>query len=276
MPRSGESVEIGFFDWMHSDTFQPISKSYSWNWQQGTQLQWLSGTSRFIFNDLRDGRFRAVISSIEGQEEAVLDSPIYEISPDGSTGLTIDYERHFWLRKGYHYEGVENAAKSTPYDPEDGIWTVDLGSGRARRIIRLGDVAELEWTPSMEGGSQYLEHMMFSPCGEKFCFLHRWRLKDGGIYSRLLTAEANGSNMRIVADSGRMSHFSWLGPSKIIAFGGVQKPWSSLRRGGGLRSRLFRLALPIYRKVVPVNSALRSQLTGDTYMILDTEGGGTV
>jgi len=44
-----ERAEVGFFDLHDNDRFYSIGETSSWNWQIGSQLQWLQGrTDRHI------------------------------------------------------------------------------------------------------------------------------------------------------------------------------------------------------------------------------------
>ena len=76
---------------------------------------------------------------------------------------------------------------------------------------------------SMADGPKYVEHAMISPNGKKFAFLHRWK-SQGGIQTRLYVANMDGSGLRILNDSSRMSHFCWRNDSQLIGWGGLSNP----------------------------------------------------
>ena len=48
--------------------------------------------------------------------------------------------------------------------------------------------------------------------------LHRWQYPDGHRRTRMLTANTDGEDLRIVDDNGLTSHFIWRDPSTILAF----------------------------------------------------------
>lgn len=275
MVTAGDVLEIGYFDWQESDSFQKMTDTRAWNWQQGCMLQWLGPEHdrRILFNDRRDGRFVAVVRDVESGAETVHPMAVYTVSPQGDRALCIDPERHYWFRPGYNYQGIESASKNTPLDPADGIWLMDLGNGAVRQVINIMTLIETSHLSTMDGGIHYLEHLMYSPSGRRFCFLHRWKMEDGGVYARLYTANADGNDIRLLADSGRMSHFSWLDDEHIVAYGGIRTTLNRLRRNRNLVRLFIRPLLPLYHTIVPRKSSFRKNITGDGYMILDDASG---
>ena len=59
--------------------------------------------------------------------------PIVAIDPQGAMGLSIDLCRLEAARPGH---GMPHChAPPVPFDPSDGVWLVDLASGRARLLL---------------------------------------------------------------------------------------------------------------------------------------------
>lgn len=164
-------------------------------------------------------------------------------------------------------------SKNRAVVPGDGIWQVDLESGAREQIVPLAEMMSLSPLSSMKGATHYLEHMTANHSGTHFAFLHRWR-HSNGIHSRLLVARANGSDVRIINDSGRMSHYCWRDDEHILGYGGLVNPVNKLRRNKLLLKSLFRFALPIYKRLVRDDSPLAKSLTGDAYLIFDVSGRG--
>ena len=82
----------------------------------------------------------------------------------------------------------------------------------------------------MKNATHYLEHLMFNPSGNGFCFLHRWEIEDGGIYARLYTANIKGGEIYLLNDSGRVSHFCWRNNEEIMAWCGLKTAVNHLRK----------------------------------------------
>jgi hypothetical protein len=269
MPTLGESMEVGYFDFPDNGTFHSIGRTLAWNWQQGCMLQWCGPdfNKEVIYNDLRDGCFVSVVYDIAGSAERVLPLPIYTASGDGKWGLCVDYERHYWFRPGYNYQGPPNPTKNKPVDPEDGIWLMCLKSGEFSRIISLEGVMNTGWMSIMDGGTHYLEHLMINPSSERFCFLHRWKNVDGEIYTRLFSANMDGSGLYLLNDSGRMSHFCWRDREWIFAYGGLKTSINRLRSYKKIAKHVIKPLLPLYHRLAPEGGFIARQITGDGYLL---------
>jgi hypothetical protein len=275
VPEPDEVAEVGWFE-IGADTpaFHKIGETTAFNWQQGAMFQFLGPdfNRRVIWNHFDGTAYRARIHDLEtGQGRDV--PAIYNVFPDGTAATTVDFERHAWFRRGYSYGNVIKPEKNMPVVPEDAIWRVDLETGARTPLITLGEMMALSPHGTMQGATHYLEHSTANPSGSHFVFLHRWR-HDNGIHSRLLVARADGSDIRILNDSGRMSHFCWVSGTRLLGYGGKANPVNTLRRNKALLKAVFSPLLPLYKRLVSDTSALAKSLTGDAYYMFDIETPG--
>jgi len=214
---SGGPVEIVVFS-RRERTLRVLDRSSAWNYQQGSMAQWLpgSGGRQVIFNDLVEGNLSSrIISLAQVQEpgslpEQVIPWPVQAVHPSGHTALSINYRRLFRLRPEYGY-AVE--AANFPADLplyRDGIWKVDLASGEAGLIITLADLAAYRPRPEMDRAEHKVNHLLYSPRGTRFVFLHRW-LGPEGKFSRLFcnSLEPEGSQPKLLLDYRMISHYCW-------------------------------------------------------------------
>jgi hypothetical protein len=71
----------------------------------------------------------------------------------------------------------------------------------------------------MEGVKHWFNHLLFNHDDTRFIFLHRWRRQEGrGHWTRMFTANPDGSDIHCVADHGMVSHFDWRNPRQILAW----------------------------------------------------------
>ncbi len=63
-----------------------------------------------------------------------------------------------------------------------------------------------------------INHIQIAPGGERFMFLHRWYLKSGEKFSRLFTANKDGSDLHLLSDDGMVSHCNWKNGQEIIGW----------------------------------------------------------
>ena len=227
-PKPDDEIRLGYVDLQDDDRWTEIGVTKAWNWQQGCMLQWLPGSqSEVIWNAREDGpgggRFVSHILDVKGGSRRTLPGPIYTLSPDATWAVYPDFRRLNDTRPGYGYAGVPdpNAEKVAPADA--GIWRMDLRTGQTKLIVRLADIVDVPQPPGAKGewdatSKHWFNHLLVSPDGKRFIFLHRWRRKDEPIrtfWTRMFTAAADGSDLHVLDPSGKTSHFVWRDPRHV-------------------------------------------------------------
>jgi Tol biopolymer transport system component len=161
-----------------------------------------------------------------------LPAPVYALSPDGRTAVGLDFLRTGRLRRGYGYAGDDPTAGQTA--PEtSGIYRLDLATEQVEPLFSLAQIAAVA-SPNYDGQAveNWVNHLLFSPDGSRFVFLHRWVLGNtAGPATRMFTAAPDGSDLRIMTDAG-MSHFIWRDAGHIHG-------WARLTRDGPWAHYLF-------------------------------------
>jgi len=274
MPTKDDILEIGYFEWQKSNNFIKVTETKAWNWQQGCMLQWLGNEydNKIIYNDRVDNKFVTIILDIESGEKKILPMAYYTVSNEGDFVLCIDNERHYWCRGGYNYQGIENLSKKVRLLDNDGIWYIDTKTKEQKQIITLKKMLAIKPLSNMKNAVHYIEHLMISPDNKRFVFLHRWQTQDGGIYSRLYSVNVDGSEIYLLNDSGRMSHFCWRNDSEIVAWGGLSNPINNLRKYKNIVKFFIKPLMPLYKKLsggnsVDGNTKLSAMVSGDSYIV---------
>jgi hypothetical protein len=231
-PLPEDSISIGMVDLQDSDRWTELGRSSAWCWQQGCMLQWVPGTSsEIMWNDRDDDHFCCRILNVHTGKRRTIPHPIYTLSPDGKTGLSLDFSRLHDVRPGYGYAGVPdpNADQLTPMNT--GIYRVNMQTGEQEMIISLGEIAgRAPHKPSMVGAKHKFNHLLFNQDASRFIFLHRWTGPNGR-QTRMYTASPDGKDLRVIDDNGLTSHFMWRDPQHILAL--------SNQRTHGMRFYLF-------------------------------------
>ena len=104
-----DTIDLGWYD-IATGTWNYIATTDSFNWQQGSMLQWLPGQgneNKVIFNFSDKIRYKSKIIDIETRKTKEYDFPIYCVTPDGNFAITLNYERSYWCR-AYHYQPIIN------------------------------------------------------------------------------------------------------------------------------------------------------------------------
>ena len=177
-PAATDPLRIGLIDLQDNHRWTEIGRSTSWGWQQGCMLQWIPGsTEEVIWNDHDAGDgFVSRIYNIRTGATRTLPRPIYTLSPDGSYGLSVDFDRLQYFRPGYGYP-TKRPVDGFPKAPTDqGIRRMDLRTGESRLIISYAQIAELGGYPiDLSDYFHWFNHLLVNPSGTRFIFLNRSR-----------------------------------------------------------------------------------------------------
>jgi hypothetical protein len=274
MMTSDDRADIVLWNVRNGES-RALSTTATFNWQQGSQLQWLGPDfdTRFIFNDYRDGRYVSVIHGRDSGEEKVLPYPVYSVSNDGCWAVCVNYERLHWCRLGYSYAIGGDPEQNRQISDTDGITLLNLKTGKTRLIISTSQMVEMNHLSSMDTGDNYLEHVLFSPNAERFFFFHRWRTEDGDGYTRAYTAQRDGSDIRLINDSGDASHYAWQGDENILLFASHKACLNVLRRSRFLTKYLLRPLRPLFKVVVRPGTGLEKKVLPSRYQLIDALSG---
>ena len=210
--------------------------------------QWLpteDKSDQVIFNTSRNNHLTSKIVNINTGDKCDIDWSIYGISPDGSKSIALEMERSRWCR-AYHYKSIDNLKQEGRIIDTDGIFEVDLRNNQRKRIISIKDVVSIDADPDFDKKKHWLEHIMISPNGKRFCFLHRFSdVQDVFKYStRLCIANSDGGNLQVI-DGWRefnWTHFGWKSDDEFVIYT-YTKPYLSGKHG--FRESLSRKAFNI-------------------------------
>lgn len=199
-----------------------IAETSSWNVQQSCMLQWLGPdfSSHILFNDFRDGKYVAVIKEIASGTERVIPAPVYTVSADGKTALSLDFSRLYNLRPGYGYYNMPEKTKDIALPDATAVWKIELETGEVTNLLTYKDFATFQARPEMkEAGSVHkVNHLMLSPSGKRCMVLYRWFVGQRK-YTRLVTFNTlDGGDMYVLSDDDMVSHCYWKDDEHILAF----------------------------------------------------------
>ncbi|MEX2172527.1 MAG: hypothetical protein WD851_24610 [Pirellulales bacterium] len=219
-PRTDDEIRVGMVDLADGDRWIDLGSTTAWCWQQGCMLQWLPGSaSKIIWNDREDGRYVARILDVTTGKQRTVPHPVYTVSGDGKVGLTPDFRRIADVRPGYGYVGLPDPYAHDLAPKESGIIRVDLESGQGEMILSIADIVAMGTIPKAAPGiKHHAYHLLFNPDSSRFVFLHRWNYPNGTRLSRMITANPDGSDVRILDDNGLTSHFIWRDERHILAW----------------------------------------------------------
>lgn len=216
IPDENDTATLGLVD-LETHEFIPVAKTSAWNFQQGCMAHWLatSPDSLIIYNDLRDGKYVSVILNVHTKKEIkVIPYPVSTVSPNGREALSFNFTRMRITRADYGYGGNgQDSKKDVSFPEDDGLFLVDLETGKVKLILSIARVKEMVPEVS-EGGLEYFNHTLFSRDGSKIFLLARsapeWNTTS-------FTVNSDGSDLRRCFPVGwEGSHFDWLSGDELM------------------------------------------------------------
>lgn len=220
-PRPDQTVEVQVYDFAERPLLRPTMSctTHAFNWQQGARAHWLDG-QHFIFNDFdaRSGRYVARIFSASSRSEVARHVLPVQDSWKMEYFLSIDYRRLQALRPDYGYcnlPPLDDAALGRLDD--DGIWRVDLPGGGHRLLYSLRQVCEVDPEDDFAEATHKINHVMISPDGRRFIFLHR-RFIGRRKHDRLMLGDAEGTRLKALCATGMVSHCFWIDGDSLLCY----------------------------------------------------------
>ncbi len=196
-----------------------IGETTAHNLQQGCMSQWgYTNKNKAYYNqyNAEADRYECVVYDADAYKQiAVLPMPINAMSKQENYALSLNYDRLAEMRPDYGYFCREN--KALPNNDADGIWHIDMESQEIKLIITLQQLIDLNYVETMDGAKHKVNHIDIAPDGRRFMFLHRW-VGPKGRYMRLITANADGSDLYILNGDKMTSHSYWVDSNRIVSF----------------------------------------------------------
>ena len=265
VPDGGDVAELCLWEPASGDVV-PIAETRAWNWQQGARAQWVPGAGRRLaYNVLESGRLAAVVHDLDNGGSNTLSFTISAIAPDGRTSLSPHFARLARYWPAYGCPGSTAPGIDTPAPDDDGLWRVDIESGRAELVVSVAQAAAVGGGATATGAFHFVTHPSFSPSGRRMCFLHRYFTADRALYSRLVVGRPDGAGLVVVAEE-KVSHFDWRDDDTILVWTrSVPAGLSAARRSGLLAAAPLRPLVRLARKLRP---GLKQMMLGECYTLI--------
>ena len=217
-----------------------FAETTAWNFQQACMLQWHpTRADTVIYNVRTEGEgcgYGARVQSLETGKVMPLDRPVANVSPTGRHAVSINFDRMFDFRPGYGYAGQRDAFFDVPHPREDGIFLIDLKTGRSRLIVSLERIWQFAGG-FFRGEDQKIciNHITFNADGTRLVFLVRNFYDEHSTWhTAILTCDIEGKELFLLSDFAMASHYNWR-DDRVIAF------YSDGRELGGLGPQLYEL-----------------------------------
>lgn len=204
---------------LKSDSETVIGSSKAYNWQLGTRAMWI-GDDRIAYNDFDGKKYVTRIYSLRSLSVLkTFAKPMQDYSPKGYF-LGVNYQCLRSYAKEYGYYCLPELSESQFDDyGHDGIWWLDAETGEYRLLLSIEEVVNCGKAERFERGKHFVNHVMISPSGESFIFIHRYYVGKER-YDRLMYFDFK--KLKCLFKDKLQSHYCWLDNSHVFGYGGYQ------------------------------------------------------
>lgn len=216
--KPDDEVEIGYFFGNEFKKFKKIDTTLSWNWQQGSMLQWLNENDDIIFNYWNGHNNVAKIIDVDGNKRKEFDIPIGAVSRTGEWALSYSFERLNIGMAGYGYMNENDPEKNNPISDKSGLILINIKTGEKVKLFSIKEIANFKPQKSMNNAYHFFTHCLFSPNSQRLLFLHRWYKKGERLNSRMISCDLDGDHKYIFPTNNFVSHITWVNSDKVLAY----------------------------------------------------------
>lgn len=231
LPVAEDVCEIGY---VGNGEFFKIGETTAWNFQQGAMLQYhpyLRDT--VIYNVYEDGKFMTLTHNYVTGEKKYADRATACISPDGKWGLAVNFGRIYDFRPGYGYAGWKDEFADVKAPHEDGVFLVDMESGKSKQILFYDTLSPL--AGFKKDDKVLVNHITFNTTSDLFVMLFRNFANGDGAWSTSLVVCDLEGNARTVLPNTYVSHYCFADSYHLVAHctvGGVTSMFNIDLRDG--------------------------------------------
>jgi hypothetical protein len=210
------TVKIGILNLL-SNELKYIGSTKAFNWQQGSRLQWLD-SDLIIYNDFNGIDYISKVFDVRRLEEIKSFSRPVQDAYKRRFFLSINYYNLTSYKPDYGYfaHSFSNVLRQSDFS-SDGIWYVDFETGKDKLILSMDRLIVFNFDIKFNTSLHYVNHVMISPLGDKFVFLHRY-IYENIKYDRFFVSNNDGSDLNIIPSGDLVSHYSWIDNENLVVF----------------------------------------------------------
>ncbi|MBM3737250.1 MAG: hypothetical protein FJW39_15825 [Acidobacteria bacterium] len=206
MPLPAEAADIVLLD-TRDNRIRAIDQSRGWNPQQGTMLYWNpeQPDTQLFFNDrdLKTNRVFVVLYDIAKgkriREYKFSDTPIGNggVAQNGRYFLGLNYGRMARLRPVTGYPGAYDWNPATPAPGDDGIFIVEIATGKKRLLVSFRQLADAiaPARPDVAGKQLFINHSLWNRSGDRIYFYARGDFGKQGAINVPFSIRPDGSHL---------------------------------------------------------------------------------
>lgn len=217
-PGPDDQAAIGLVD-AQTCEFEPLAQTRAFNFQQGSMLHWIDAGfgEEFTHNDWEGDRLVSRATNPKTRARRTIEGAIEAVSPVQPVAIGLNFARMAHCRAVVGYANRMDASSIQKHPQDDGLWRLDLVSGKSELILSIAAVVAAHPHKLTKDGPAWLDHVYFNPSGRRLMFLCRVRSGEGSWHSSMWTVNSDGSELALQIDyGGWISHFAWVDQRRIL------------------------------------------------------------
>jgi hypothetical protein len=214
-PEMKDRAAVGLIN-AKDGSFLQFDETRAFNLQQGSMMHWIDAGlgEEFTFNDWEGDRLVTRVVNPQSRTRRTLNGALAAASPCDPVGIGLNFARMSACRPvvGYANE-IYTTENLTPIPEDDGLFTIDLKTGRSELLISIADVHKL--SPHHQQ-PHWFNHVVFNPEGTRLLFFCRV-IQQGQFFHSVWTVNTDGTDLRCLIEYGQIaSHYAWSNAETIM------------------------------------------------------------
>lgn len=207
----------------------PLAYTSAWSWQMGARARWGKEKNTIYFNDYIDGTYVCRKFDIEKKKDIKqIPFALYDISCNEKYGVTINFDRLQRLRPGYGYSNKPDNTVGKINPEDEGLFLVDIEDGTAELLVSF---EELDKKLPVKGkGETYINHISFSPDGNKVMFFYIWVTAEAMWKATLWIVDIQTKICHCLESNDQVSHYDWKDNNTLLITGFENQPRKAFYR----------------------------------------------
>lgn len=213
LPKAEDVLELGYID-LKTGKQTKFAETTLWNFQQGCMLQWYGDTDNTVCYNTMENGGATCIHDLSLNTKKYTELPCAAISPDGRWGLSVNFGRIYDFRPGYGYVSLPDTQPDIDAPENDGVYLVDMITGKAKLIISYKDC--LKCCKTLDNQKLLVNHITFNIDSSRFLFLLRnFSNGENEMLTTMITSDLDG-NMEVLLENTYISHYFWHSEKEIL------------------------------------------------------------
>ena len=218
LPKKDDICELGYID-LETGEFTKFAETTAWNFQQGALLTYNTTNYDEVYYNVRGGQYdyMTCIHNLKTGEKRYTERACANIAPNGKYGLSLNFSRIYDFRPGYGYAGVKDKWYDVAQPDDDGIFLVDMETGKSKLIISAAQILKEFPNEVFPNEKFVVNHITFNTSSDRFLFLFRNFMTENcpRWSTSLYTADLEG-NMYELLHNTVVSHYHWKNPREVL------------------------------------------------------------